>query len=75
MSQQKHLICPASQRLPAVIVQPTLYCHPAYITALSSDPHITIPLLSHNSSLIWCAAFTVVADPVRRPSTSIHPPS
>ena len=74
VSQQKHLICPASQRLPAVIVQPA-YCHPGlyYCTLSRSAYHYS--LLSNNSSLIWCAAFTVVADPIRRPSTAIRPSS
>ena len=73
VSQQKHLICPASQRLPAVIVQPA-YCHPGlyYCTLSRSAYHYS--LLSNNSSLIWCAAFTVVADPIRRPRLqSAHP--
>jgi hypothetical protein len=46
------------------------YCHPAYITALAPEPHITIPFSPSTRRSFGALPITVVADPVRRPSTA-----
>ena len=73
VSQQKHLIPSASQRLTCSHRASALYCHPAYITALAPDPHTIIPFSPPTRRSFGALPCTVVADPVRRPSTAIRP--